>query len=66
MIKFNDAQISILKQGLWALISNEEDWANDPRESVQQTAIRNIGYAKMVLRTLEDYQTIQQAMESSE
>jgi len=66
MIKFNDAQISILKQGLWALISNEEDWANDPREHVQQTAIRNIGYAKMVLRTLEDYQTIQQAMESSE
>ena len=57
-LQFNNAQISIMKQGLWALISNEEDWLDDPRQSVKDTASRNIGYAKMVLRSLEDYQVI--------
>lgn len=56
MIEFNNAQISILKQGLWALISNEEDWLSDDRAYVAQTAVQNIGFAKLVLRTLEDYQ----------
>lgn len=65
MMKFNDAQISILKQGLWALIANEEDWLEDNRQSVVDSARRNIGYAKMVLRSLQDYQIVQQAMEES-
>ncbi len=42
MMKFNDAQISILKQGLWALIANEEDWLEDDRQSVVDSARRNI------------------------
>jgi hypothetical protein len=66
MMKFNDAQISILKQGLWALIANEEDWLDDDRKSVVDGARRNIGYAKMVLRSLEDYQVIRQSMEEAE
>lgn len=57
-LQFNNAQISIMKQGLWALISNEEDWLQDHRQSVKDCATRNIGYAKMVLRTLEDYQEL--------
>lgn len=66
MLKFNDAQISILKQGLWALIGNEEDWLDDDRQSVVDSARRNIGYAKMVLRSLEDYQIVRQSMEEAE
>lgn len=66
MMKFNDAQISILKQGLYALIANEEDWLEDNRQGVVDTARRNIGYAKMVLRSLEDYQIVRQSMEEAE